>query len=701
MMGRGVRCFPPAGLLFLLLLLVPVSSGADDLGPVSRQGAQPVEIEADYLSSDRQTGLFLARGNVRIRQGDLTLLADEVQWHPQSGEARAPGTVSVIDAEGTLRGEDLVLNLETGQGRMAQGRFFLAEQNLYVTGEGIERLSAQQYRLARGTFTTCDGERPDWQFSARDLEVNLGRIAKGRHARFYLKDLPVLYVPFFFYPAKTERESGFLMPRYGYSDRRGWEVSLAYYQVIAPNQDATLHLDYLTELGIGKGLEYRYIFADHEGEAMLYHISGINDQGDAYAVDWRNVGELPGALRLGADVEYVSDRDYLQTFGEAAGEYNRDKTESKIFVSRSWDKYTLGGQLKYLKNLDQPTGTTLQRLPEVRFSAIPRRLAESPLFFGFDGSYDHFWRRAGDKGQRLSLRPTLAAPFQVGVLEVTPELAFRQRFYSASGAEDDFSQKGMVEFSTRLSSTFARVFSLQGRRISRIQHLIGPDATHSYTPRGDESRLPQFDAEDRIGGLHRVSYGLTNRLTARIEPPDGPAHYHEFLYFRLSQQYDIRESPADPLNPRDNLRPFSDLRAELLLRPTRWGYLDIDSRYDFQTAESKGMGFATLSVDAGVDDERGNGAALGYHYLREDLDYLEARLRTAILHPVHADLLYRHDLRSATTLETVLDLEYRSQCWSLFLTLSDRPDETRYLISFALTGVGRVGKFGGSLARAD
>ena len=48
---------------------------------------------------------------------------------------------------------------------------------------------------------------------------------------------------------------------------KGTQLSLAYYQVIAPNQDATLYLDYLSRLGLGKGLEYRYIFG-HENEGI-------------------------------------------------------------------------------------------------------------------------------------------------------------------------------------------------------------------------------------------------------------------------------------------------------------------------------------------------------------------------------------------------------------------------------------------------
>ncbi|WP_305041570.1 LPS-assembly protein LptD [Geoalkalibacter sp.] len=685
----------------LAAVLVAAAAGVA-WGQASVEQQAPVRIEADQLSADRATGLYEARGNVRIEQGELTLLADEVKYNPATGDAWVPGPVTVSDAEGTLAGEDLEINLETGVGRLARGRFFLAERQLYVEGEQIERLSAQRYRLGVGSFTTCEGESPDWQFRARDLEVTLGGFARGSHARFYLKDLPLFYFPYFLYPAKTERESGLLMPRYGYSDRRGWELSLAYYQVIARNQDATLYLDYLTDLGLGKGVEYRYLFDAQEGEAKLYHVNGFNEEADAFLVEWRNDGQLPGEVRLGADVRYVSERDYFDRFGEVAGEYNLDKTESKIFLSRAWGKNNLGGQVKYLKDLYGTNDETLQRLPQVRFAASPRRFGETPLFYGFDGDYDYFWRQEGTKGQRLSLRPTLAAPFQVGgLLEISPEVAFRQRFYTVSGEEEDFSQKGQVEFTTRVSSALARVYGVAGRSVRRIQHVLAPEVAYEYIPQTDQERLPQFDAEDRIGPAHRLRYSLTNRLTALIQPADGAAFYHEFVYFRLSQDYDFRESAGDPLNPRDNLRPFSDVRAELLVRPTRWLSLDMDGRYALQMRDSKTSGFTDLRTALGINDGRGNGLSLGYHYLRDDLEYLDATLSTALLRPLYAQILYRHDLVTARTLETVYDLEYRSQCWSLFLTLHDRPEETRYLVSFALTGVGRVGKYGGVFGGAQ
>lgn len=46
---------------------------------------QPIEIEADRLSSQEQQGLTVYQGNVIIKQGTLTLKGDQVEvFHPQN-----------------------------------------------------------------------------------------------------------------------------------------------------------------------------------------------------------------------------------------------------------------------------------------------------------------------------------------------------------------------------------------------------------------------------------------------------------------------------------------------------------------------------------------------------------------------------------------------------------------------------------------
>ncbi len=691
----------------LLLFILPILLGLPALAlgePQALRGAEPVDLTADELSYDRLNETMHAQGGVQLKKGDLTLLADQVRWHPDKGDAEAMGNVRLDGPEGVIEGEKMDLNMESGVGSMDHARILLREGNYHIAGETIERLGEEHYRIADGTFTTCDGVPPSWKFSARRMDVTVGGYARARHVFFYLHDLPVLYIPFIAYPVKTERESGFLMPRVGSSDKRGVQLSLAWYQVIDRHLDATFYLDYLSKLGVGKGFEYRYIFGeDAEGTTKIYHVSGIGEEEDRYAFDWQHAGALPGDVRLTADVEYVNSRDYFEDFGEVAGEYNQDQVQSVITATRNWRLTSLSALLKYTKDLENDNDLTLQRLPEVVFTALPNRLGETPFYLALDSAYTHFWRREGMTGDRFTLRPELSAVFQPGeYLEIRPAAGYRERFYWTSEEGPGYEEAGIADFSTRISSRFSRVYLLDGENARKLRHSIEPELTYRYVPQEDQTNLPQFDSLDTIDAENSIAYGLVNRLVARQEGAGGEPYYHEYAYLRLSQSYDFREADSDVLIGEED-RPFSPLRAELIVR-NRFSYLDLDLFYDINSGVDSSERLSSISARAGVHDDAGNSLNLDFQYQNDALDtalsYFGGTVTLAWLKPVYLNYQHRQDLDGGEILEQVLNLEYRAQCWSIFLTLRDRLEDTEYLISFALTGLGKITELGGSLGGA-
>ena len=688
-----------AGLMALLFLGVPVPASPFGEG---LKGPDPVELEAEELVFDQVEQTYRARGAVRLQRGAFTLLADRVLYNFADDTAAAEGEVRLIDPEGTVDATRLEIDLESGLGLLTDARIVLHDQDYRIRGRTIRRLGEQDYRIERGTFTTCDGEVPDWKFGARRLDVTVGGYARARHAFFYIRDIPVLYAPYFFYPVKTERESGFLIPRIGVSSRRGFQFTLPWYQVIDRNQDATFYLDYLSKLGLGKGLEYRYIFGTEDaGELNLYHLTGFSGDDDRQAVDWRHMGTLPGGLGITADVEWVSRRDYYREFGETAGEYNREEVTSVIALNRRWTDYNLTGQVRYVKDLLGDNDETLQRLPEAVLHAVRRPLGKTPFFLAMDASVTNFHRREGVTGRRLNVRPELSAAFHPGdLLEIRPSVGYRERLYSTSGDGDGFEREGIVDVAARVSTRFARTFDVNGRRVSRIRHLVQPEILYTFVPDKEQQHLPQFDLFDTIEAENRFSYALVNRLTARLESATGEPLYHEFLYLRLSQSYDIEESRRDRLLAAEQRTPFSDLRAELLVRPNRWSFLELDTRVDVGSEPPTFLDrFFLFNLRGGVRDESGNALALDYRYLRDFQSHLTGEVSLAWLRPFYLGYLHRHDLEAGRSLEKVFSVEYRSQCWSLFLTFRDRLEDTEYLVTFALTGLGKVADLGGSLGR--
>jgi LPS-assembly protein len=238
-----------------------------------------VQIKADSIAYDQSSEAYKATGKVRIDWSGIILFADTVSLRQQDNQAVAEGNVLFIKDENTLQGTRAAMDLETQQGEITDAALFVKEGNFRLTGKRLQKTGAEDYHIENGTFTTCDGEVPSWKFKAAELDVTRNEYAVGKHAVFYIKDVPVLYFPYIIYPVQEERQSGFLLPRAGVSSKKGFYLEIPYYQVISPSQDATFYLDIQTQRGAGIGANYRYLLrSGGHGEANSYIIYDTDEK---------------------------------------------------------------------------------------------------------------------------------------------------------------------------------------------------------------------------------------------------------------------------------------------------------------------------------------------------------------------------------------------------------------------------------------
>ncbi len=664
----------------------------------SQKGGRPppIALEADYLAYNSEEDSYEARGNVVLRQDGVQLQAEEVLWQAATQDAAAHGGVRLDDDGTEVSGDSLQYNLATGQGQVSDGRVFIRQGNFHLAGDQIEKRGQAEYFAKQGSFTTCDGEIPDWKFSASEVDVTLGGYARARNVWFHVRDVPVLYTPYLMFPVKTERESGFLAPSFGYSNNKGLMASVAWYQVIDRSMDATFYLDEYSDVGLGKGLEYRYALANqNNGKALYYNVTGFNGTPNLYYLEWTHRGNLPAGWRMNADVEYADDQLFFDEFGKTAEEYNRDKTVSTLMLQRNWQKLNLVGYGRYIKDLENDNDTTLQRLPELGLGLARYRLGDTPLYLGLESYATRFTRDQGEDGERLYLKPSLSAVFTPGSwLEMVPQVALHERLYNAD-AEDK--QQSVPELSLGLATRLVKDFDVGRWGIDRFQHSIEPQATYTYVPDESQDDLPLFDLYDRQLRQNDVSYAVVNRLIARRTLADGSRAYREFLNLRLSQTYDIDEARN---NRSGDNQPFSDLRVQLEVQPTEKISLDAEGRIPVYGNPR----FNTLTVGSSVRDNEGNAVRIDYTYINQNFastatDYLSLKLETSLFKPVYAKLEERYDFRQGRELEKVVGLEYRSKCWSLLLTYRNRyqddgSDDHEVLFSFVLAGLGYNQSFG-------
>ncbi|MGD2186922.1 MAG: putative LPS assembly protein LptD, partial [Desulfobacterales bacterium] len=250
---------------------------------------QPWVIEADELGYDRQLDQYTARGNVKVSKADKQLTADFIRFDHKTMHAYAKGNVVLTVGGDILSGSQLEIDLDRQVGSIEDAYLFLKENNFHITATKIQKTGENTYRIDEATFTTCEGEKPDWKLTGKDIKIKADGSGSATHATMRVRNVPVLYSPYFYYPANRDRQSGFLMPQFASSDRKGLEYIQPFFWAISDSSDATFYSDYMTKRGFKPGVEYRYILSERtQGTIMLDGFSdrkvddGAGDSSDRY-----------------------------------------------------------------------------------------------------------------------------------------------------------------------------------------------------------------------------------------------------------------------------------------------------------------------------------------------------------------------------------------------------------------------------------
>ncbi|WP_272699210.1 LPS-assembly protein LptD [Desulfovibrio sp. Fe33] len=434
--------------------------------------------------------------------------------------------------------------------------------------------------------------------------------------------------------------------------------------------------------------------------------------------------------------------EFLDAFGRDIENKDSLHRLNKAYVSRSWDRFGVVGLAQYDQNLAYRNGNnpsnlnpTTQILPELNAFAFQQSLGA-----GFEGAldakYDYFYREYGDSGHRIKLSPELKYPMKSRFLTVIPSVSLDHTAYSlthresvgdlevvGTGGRNDVIDTTKIKdgFQTRTTwtggfsafSEMTRTFavgeapkadpSLAGTSSwTRLKNSIMPRVDYVYTSNvtGQET-LPYFDAYDRLEGKNAVTYSLTSVLDRRrdkvvLSPgTDGEPvarvarDYLDFLLFRVEQSYDIREAQRKDELGRYERRPFSDIMAELKIKPVN--FVDFLTRNWF----SPYKGDMTQSENSLRFYKDGLGEiTVGYDFLQSLDEYKRTRddsmsiLRLGAEWEINEALTlgarYRHDFVDEQDLERTLYLDWAAECYTLHFVYTRKSSDNRFEIGFDL-----------------
>ena len=715
---------------------------------------QPWLMEADEINYDRQLDQYTARGNVRISKADKQLTADLVRFDHKTMRAYAQGNVVLTVGQDILSGSSLEIDLDKQVGSIEDAYLFLKENNFHITGHKIQKTGKNTYHIDAATLTTCDGDKPDWKITGKDIKIKDNGSGTAKHATLHVRNMPVLYSPYFYYPARGDRQTGFLIPEFSSSERKGEEYIQPFFWVISDSSDATFYTDYMTTRGMKLGAEYRYILSKRaQGTLMLDGLrdrkvdDGSGDSNDKYGFDdypedilrtnedrfWFRAShyqQLPYEIFAKLDLDIAKDQDYLREFRDGYMGYadteayflevfsrqlddiNDPLRVNRLNLNRIWPKFSFNFEPRWNDDTrrDGNTSHTLQRLPFVGLDGAKQKILTSPYYLDLASQFNYFWRDTGPRGQRMDMHPRFYLPFRVqNYLTIEPSVGLRETVYRLDKEnfddESNYDQWSHRElFDTRLDffTEITKVFDLGGQRFEKIKHTIRPQIAHEFIPDVNQSGLPRFDPIDQIDERNAITYSLTNTLTSKSKPAEvkqaisqqpaaGETGEPSVNYnYNDFFRFDVKQS----YDFEDSNRSFSPVFARLDLTPGK--YIRADAQTAWSVYDNR---LLSQNLQASFWDRRGDEFYVDYRYAKkskeldnnESIQSIYGKLTVQLTDRLSILADHRQNIEKRLRIRTGVGFSYQARCWAFDFKYTDEPNDQIFEFKINLFGLGEIG----------
>lgn len=317
---------------------------------LAREGYVATRYCADTVAFDPQAGTLRLIGNAAVERAGTTLVGDSILYRDSTRtlfafaeegrvvRLRDPSQADDIVAEriqyDIASRTGIVWNVRTSL--VSGERWFLRAHRAVPQLADSARGEQTAFFGIRGELTSCNLEEPHYHFEAQQLKMISKNIMVVRPAVLYIRDIPVMWLPFVFQDLRDGRRSGLLTPQLGFSDivrnspsyRRQVE-NLGYYFAISDYMDARAWLDWRsgargddTDPGwIRYSGEWNYNWIDRflRGRIGANH-HRLQSGARATGLSWQHSQQFSMNSSLSANVNYSTNTSVRRRTGMLANE---------------------------------------------------------------------------------------------------------------------------------------------------------------------------------------------------------------------------------------------------------------------------------------------------------------------------------------------------------------------------------------------
>ncbi|MDT3722311.1 LPS-assembly protein LptD [Pseudomonas oryzihabitans] len=572
----------------------PVRPGMYDDTPTAKA---PTYVSAKASRYEQEQQVATLAGDVVLRQGGMQVESQEANLHQLENRGELKGNVRFRDNGLLMVGDKADMQLDNGQVQVDNAEFVMHQSHARGSALYAKRGDDAIIRLKDGTYTTCEPGSNAWQVKGNTVTLNPATgLGYATNATLRVKDIPVLYTPFIYFPIDDRRQSGFLAPSISTSSDTGFAITTPYYFNLAPNYDATLYPRFMAKHGLQTEGEFRYLTRSSEGQVYGSYLkdSDPEHEGEPEATDnrwlygWKNRSGLDSRLMAEVDYTRISDPYYFQDLDTDLGINKPTYVNQQGRLTYRGDTFTAALNMQAYQLATVSDVTPYNRLPQLTVNgALPyhpggldftydteavrfERSFDDNVYFDLDdnGNQTNIRTRpdvnifglARANGNRYNLAPGMALPMTQSWGFLTPAVRYYYTQYDLD--LDTQGQNQIAQSGGNYDSSPSRsvpLFSLDsGLYFDRSSNLFGeggkqtlePRAKYLYVPYRDQSDIPVFDTgeytfsysslwrdnrftgADRMGDANQIALGATSRF---IEPNGferANVSFGELFYFR-------------------------------------------------------------------------------------------------------------------------------------------------------------------------
>lgn len=570
----------------------------------------PLNISADQ-SLLSQTDTSRLAGHVTITQpnrsidSDLAYINRDPQTQkPTSIDAygkvvlREPGNLAIanqghfdlLDKSGTL--SDVIYrmtyrNVFTSSVDNPEGSPLTnTDINSWGIAQTVNREASGIIKIHKGTYSACPPPTNFWHLSANNMTLNhnTGR-GEAYNAFLYLGNMPVFYTPYFSFPIDNRRKTGFLYPTFGHSTNSGYELGVPFYWNIAPNYDALITPDVMTDRGVQLNGVFRYLTPDSSGNihgsflpddqefssfqadaltnSSYVGVPGLNDlendSDNRYLVSLQDTREFSSNWSSYLYLNHVSDDYYFEDFNNDPAQTTQNQVLNQGDLYYNSEHWHFVGQMEGYQTLhpinQSYVANQYKELPELILGGQYPDVGDG-FDLTFSNQFDNFAidqdpvAGTQPEGTRLNLTPEISHPTNWVWGYFKPDLQLSATQYDLTdqveGQPSDITRVlPILDIDSGLF--FDKNTNWFGHS---YQQTLEPRLFYLYVPYDDQSDIPIFDTSvqpfsysqlfqtnrftglDRIGDTNQMSFALTTRF---IDQQTGDQKFRasvgEILYF--------------------------------------------------------------------------------------------------------------------------------------------------------------------------